>query len=49
MTHIGYMLLYVCSAILAGEFVGNMLILLKRFIDFWKEKKRKREEKNEDL
>lgn len=49
MTHIGYMLLYVCSAILAGEFVGNMLILIKRLIDFLKEKKCKRNGKNEDV
>lgn len=45
MTHILYTVVYFGSAILVGNLVGDILVLLKKHIDSWKEKKRKKKEK----
>lgn len=45
MTHILYTIVYFSSAILVGNLVGDILVFLKKRIDSWKEKKRKKKEK----
>lgn len=45
MTHILYTIVYFGSAILVGNLVGDILVFLKKRIDSWKEKKRKKKEK----